>query len=65
MATIRVPVQVGEAGDQLSPDRVEMNVPNQFQQIHFLLAKYGLVAILKKTAVAAVAMIESHCVTGE
>jgi len=47
------------------PQRVQVKVTNQFQQVRLFLAQNGLVAVLKELPVAAVAPVEAHGITGQ
>ncbi len=50
---------------QTGPQRVKMDVADQFKQIGIFLANYRFVAVLKQMTAAEVAAIESHCIPGQ
>jgi len=51
---IGVSSQIVHIGDNPRPDRVEVNIANQFSKVSVLLADNGLVPVLKKGTVALV-----------
>jgi len=48
MAGVRVGIQQAEVTDEACAERVQVNIPDQLQQVGFLLAKDRLVAVLEK-----------------
>ena len=65
MPRIGIPVQFSNIRDNASPDRVQVNIANQFPQIVIFLADNGFVPILKKLAVAFVPVVEADCVSSK
>ena len=58
MSTVWITVQFAHMGDNLGPQRVQMDVADEFLQIEIFLAQYGFEAVLKQGAVATVPVIE-------
>jgi hypothetical protein len=48
MAGVRVGIQQAEVANEARAQRVQVNIPDQLQQVGFLLAKDRLVAVLEK-----------------
>lgn len=65
MAGPGVGVQLLDAFRQAGPQRVEVDVADQFEEIRLFLADNGLVAILEKVAGPLVAKVEDHGIAGQ
>ena len=63
MPAIRIPVQFPYVTYNVSPERVQVNIANQFPQIGVFLADYGFVPILKEVPVTFVAAIETDSIS--
>jgi hypothetical protein len=57
--------QGGEVFDHTGSNRIEMDIPCEFQKVRVILTDNGLVAILKHVTVAFVPSIEVDHVTGK
>jgi len=62
---IRIPVQFSNIRDNAGPDRVQVNIANQFPKIGIFLADNGFVPILKKVAVTFVPAVEADRVSSK
>ena len=60
-----VPVQRAEIGDDRRPERVQVEVAHEFEEVRLLLHHDGLVAVLEEMARALVAAVEGAGVAGE
>lgn len=65
MTAIGIPAQPANVGDQAGPNRIQVNIANQFFQIHFLLAHYGLEAVLEQLSMPAMAAVKSDDISGQ
>ena len=61
----RVPVQAGQGLDDSGPQRIEMDVPGEFEEVRLLLHHNRAVAILKQVALSMVAPVEGTGIAGE
>lgn len=59
MTAIAVGAQLSEVVHDSSPDRIEVNVPDQFLEIGILLADNRRVPVLKKVSMTPVPAIET------
>ncbi len=60
-----VPVQRAERGNHLCPERVQVQVPDEFEEVGFLLHHDGLVAVLEEVADPLVPPVEGARIAGE
>jgi hypothetical protein len=65
MAAPGVPIKFVYRFDEAGPQRIEMNISNQFEKVVFLVANNRLVPVLEKMAGAMVPEVEGHCVPGQ
>ena len=48
MTWVGIAVKLGEGSNDLCPQRIEMDVADNLQEVGFLLAEDGLISILKE-----------------
>jgi len=65
MTTIFVSSQPRIILNDMGPQRIEMDVPNQFRKIRLFLAKYGFIPVLEKLSMATMSMVKGHSITGQ
>jgi hypothetical protein len=65
MPAVSVTVQMSYIGNNACAQRVEMDIPDQFQQVGIFLADNGLESVLKKGAMTKVSAIEADDVSGQ
>jgi hypothetical protein len=58
VAGVRVGIEGMEVSKYPCAERIEMNIPDQFEQVRFLLAQDGFVAVLKKMARPLMTLVE-------
>lgn len=61
----RIPVQVSELSHETSPERVEMDIPDQLKEVRVLLYDDRFEPVLEKVACPAVPAIEGPSVPGK
>jgi hypothetical protein len=60
-----VPIQVIQSVHRPRPNRIQMNVAHEFQQIRILLDQNRFVTVLKQMPPTSVAPVKPHRITGE
>ena len=65
MAGIGIGIEEIEVLNDPGAERIEMNVPNQFEQVRFLFAENGFIAVLEKMAGSFVTLVERHGIAGK
>jgi hypothetical protein len=65
MATVSMGIQLLYRSDQLRPQRIEVDITNQFQQIIIFLTEDGFVSVLKKVAISPIPSVETHHVSSK
>jgi cytochrome c biogenesis protein ResB len=65
MAAPRIVIEFRHVLDQACPQRIQVNIPYQFQEIWLFFADYGFVAILEKMPGTPVALVKGDSVAGK
>jgi hypothetical protein len=65
VASPRIPDQGAQIGDDGRPEGIEVEVPDEFEEIRLFLHHDGLLAVLEEMACAPIAAIEASSVAGE
>jgi hypothetical protein len=65
VAAVRIPVKFRHFLNQAGPDRVEMDIPHQFQEVGILFGDDALIAILKEVPFAGVAAVMPNSVSSQ
>jgi hypothetical protein len=58
MPAVRVPLQLSEVADQLRPQRIQMQVANELEQVGFVFTEDGPVPVLEDMAAPSMAAVE-------
>ncbi len=64
MARVFIPIKFIKAFYHTGSQRVKVNIAREFSQVRIFLAKYGLITILEKVAVAAMPFVEADRIAG-
>jgi hypothetical protein len=51
--------------DDTGPERIQMNVTHQLEQVRLLFTQNGFVSVLKQDTVPTLPAVELQCVTGQ
>jgi hypothetical protein len=65
VTAVGISVEFLHTRDDSCSNRVQVDVPDQFQEIRLLLAEDGLVSVLKQRSMALISPVEAHHITGE
>jgi len=55
---IPIPLQFRIIGHSFGPERIEMNISDQFQEIRILLAKNGSIPVLKEVTMPSMPIVK-------
>ena len=65
MAGVSIRIEGSEIFNHVRAERIEMNIPDQFEQVWFFLAEDRFVAVLKKVVEPLVTLVERDGIAGE